>query len=290
VDAEFSDFSYHRELNPKIWDEKDVLKPAVRDKLLKIAKEFEEYLGIHVDVVNIVIAGSLANYNYTKFSDIDLHIFVNDKPFKNFKEALSELFISKKSLWNATHDIKIFDFPVEVYVKADGEKDISSGVYSVTDDSWVVKPNYDEPDIDETSVVNKAVDLMDMIDKAIETDASALENVKAKIKRLRQSGLEQGGEFSVENLSFKVIRRNGYLEKLYDTSVEKRDKELSLESQEIYEGYARTRDQVRSAIIKLNKKGWVISPDGERWKAKHLVKRMTLISSNLVNLINSIEH
>lgn len=36
----------------------------------------------------------------------------------------------------------------------------------------------------------------------------------ADIRRLRQAGLAQGGEFSVENLAFKLLRSRGKIDKL----------------------------------------------------------------------------
>ena len=38
-----------------------------------------------------------------------------------------------------------------------------------------------------------------------------IESIKAKLKRMRQSGLERGGEFSVENLAFKALRRSPFI-------------------------------------------------------------------------------
>jgi hypothetical protein len=35
-----------------------------------------------------------------------------------------------------------------------------------------------------------------------------------KLKKYRQGGLEKGGEHSIENLVFKVLRRNDYLQRL----------------------------------------------------------------------------
>ena len=60
------------------------------------------------------------------------------------------------------------------------------------------------------------------------------EALKQKIRRYRKTGLEGGGIYSVENLVFKVLRRNDYLKKLssiktlsYDASMSlfERDKE-----------------------------------------------------------------
>jgi hypothetical protein len=98
-----------------------------------------------------------------------------------------------------------------------------------------VRPDRKRPTIDSGAVREKSIELMQVIDDAIgpeECDSVCIDRVKEKIKKMRQCGLETGGEFSIENLAFKVLRRNGYIAKLWDASTEKRDLELSLEAQE----------------------------------------------------------
>ena len=54
---------------------------------------------------------------------------------------MKEYFDSKKSLWNQKHkDIKIFGFPIEVYVQDKNEPHASTGVYSLEKNEWKVKP------------------------------------------------------------------------------------------------------------------------------------------------------
>ena len=55
-----------------------------------------------------------------------------------------------------------------------------------------------------------------------------INNLKDKIKRFRQSGLDDGGEYSYENLTFKLLRRNGYIEKLINLKSEVIDNKLSI--------------------------------------------------------------
>ena len=65
-------------LNPKLWHD-DHLKPKLREKFLKIAKAFTDFLLpiIDVDVRDVTLTGSNANYNWTDKSDIDLHIVID---------------------------------------------------------------------------------------------------------------------------------------------------------------------------------------------------------------------
>jgi len=68
--------------------------------------------------------------------------------------------------------------------------------------------------------------LMDEIDEA--ENLGSITALKDKIKCMRRSGLGKGGEYSVENLSFKMLRNAGYLEKLNNMKTTKMDRELSI--------------------------------------------------------------
>jgi hypothetical protein len=57
------------------------------------------------------------------------------------------------------------------------------------------------------------------------------DKIKQKIKKMRKTGLETIGAYSVENLAFKVLRRNDYLEKLSKAKRKAYDKMLSLKEQ-----------------------------------------------------------
>ena len=56
-----------------------------------------------------------------------------------------------------------------------------------------------------------------------------IDKLKDKIKKYRSCGLERGGEYSNENLVFKFLRRNGYIQKLFDNKNELIDKTLSMQ-------------------------------------------------------------
>lgn len=233
-------------LNPYIWDEADQLRPEIRQHLMSIASEFEESLGIPVKVVDIIFTGSLANFNWSQYSDIDLHLVLDFGDIDENEELVSELMIAKKNVWNELHKIKIKGAEVELYGQDKDAPHEASGVYSILNDEWNVKPSRTEPKVDMGRVHEKATDMMDQIDNALDNPdcpTSCLQTLQDKIKRMRQSGLDKGGEFSVENLAFKVLRRNGYLELLWDRSVESTDQALSL--QEAFLDEAPIRDLER---------------------------------------------
>jgi predicted nucleotidyltransferase len=236
-----SSFRLQDELNPKFWNSQDdkieTMNPKVRERLLEIAYEFIDFLGVDVIVSDVVMTGSLANFNWSKYSDVDLHIIVDFKQFSEKELPLyEELFRLKKTLYNDKHNITIYGYDVELYVQDDVEKHYSSGEYSVLFDEWVSEPKKENVEIDTQSVKIKSEEWMKTIDDVIENakdesldDAKKLINrYKDKLKKYRTSGLEKGGELSNENLVFKVLRRNGYVAKLFDFQNEYIDKSLSL--------------------------------------------------------------
>jgi predicted nucleotidyltransferase len=148
-----SSFHLQDELNPKIWElpnerymsdpkgQDEIMVPKVRERLLEIAYEFIDFIGVDMVVDDVVMTGSLANYNWSKYSDIDLHILVDFKQFSEKELPLyQELFRLKKTLYNDKHNITIFGYDVELYVQDTSEPHTSSGEYSVLMDEWITKP------------------------------------------------------------------------------------------------------------------------------------------------------
>lgn len=233
-------------LNPKIWNDVDtdnpVLKNGIRVALLRIAGEFMDFLGEDLFVDDIRFTGSLANFNWSEFSDIDLHLYVDFSQFDPKDRAVyKELFQLKKTLFNTTHKITVKGYEVELYAEDVNETHFSTGVYSVLFDEWVHKPEKEQVKIDREFLIKKVSGVMDTIDNLMEDIVDddldiALEKIekfKDKLKKYRSSGLEKDGEFSYENLVFKFLRRNQYIDKLYDFKNKLMDKKLSLENQEV---------------------------------------------------------
>ena len=132
------------ELNPEIWltsKKESKMKPEIRERLLDIANQFVEFLDVPVFVDDIIMTGSLVNYNWSNYSDVDLHIIVDFTQFpKEQIELFQKLFTLKKILFNTNHNITIKNFEVELYAQDEKEIHTSSGVYSVLYDEWITKP------------------------------------------------------------------------------------------------------------------------------------------------------
>ena len=215
----------NKRLNPKIW-ENDDLKPEVKQSLLKIAQAFEKFVGVDLDVVVYTITGSNANYTWTAFSDLDLHLIIPGTP----TDEQRELFTAKKALWGEQHDISIKGLPVECYVQGQDEPHHSTGVYSIKNDSWSVMPKKVKPKIDDASVEAKKDGILRDIESALlSRDLEKLRTVKDKISQMRKAGLARAGEWSVENLVFKILRNLGLIDQITDKIRELEDQELSLE-------------------------------------------------------------
>ena len=123
-----------------------------------------------------------------------------------------------------------------MYTQDVTEPHYSSGVYSVLYDKWIVEPVEENVSIDDRKILEKSRGWMNLIDelesKYYTEDPQKLiqqiDKVKNKLKKFRGDGLEEGGEFSYENLSFKFLRRSGYLKKLFSLKNRLIDSSLSI--------------------------------------------------------------
>lgn len=218
----------NKRLNPKIW-EGDKLKPEVVAKLKDIAAAFEEFIGVDLEVTDYTITGSNANYTWTQYSDLDLHLIIKGTP----TDEQRELFNAKKALWGEQHDITIKGLPVECYVQGEDEPHHSTGVYSIISQSWLVEPKKIKPEVDDAAVEAKKDAAMHEIETAmLSKDLEKLRTVKDKIVKMRKAGLERAGEWSVENLVFKILRNLGLIDQITEKIRELEDQELSLEHQD----------------------------------------------------------
>ena len=224
-------------LNMNVWQSESRIKPEVGSRLIQIALDFIDSLDIaHEDVIDIVLTGSLANYNWTEYSDIDLHILMDYRDIDDNTDLVRDFFNAKKADWNKIHRIIIKEHEVEIYIQDINEPHISTGIYSLLEDQWLAKPSKRTPKIDYRSVEIKAKDLMNQIDKI--KDLLEKENYEAaynvgdmlrdKIKKLRRCGIMEKGVYSTENLVFKVLRNNEYIKKLLDTRISAYDNMMSL--------------------------------------------------------------
>ena len=149
-------FTRHKDLNPQIFDENKKLRKEVRSKLLVIANDFIDSLNIdHIDSEDILLVGSIANYNWNPYSDVDIHITYDFNDIDADYDLVSEFFLAKKSEWNQEHNVKIYGYDVELYGQDVKSENVSGGIYSVLKDEWISEPQPEDYEISEESLINK---------------------------------------------------------------------------------------------------------------------------------------
>ena len=244
VQAQFEpikSFYLKNDLNRDVWDDNDKLDEEIREQLIRIGEDFYEGLELSVEIVDIAFCGSLCNYNWSEYSDVDLHIIVKFDDINEDHELVEKMVDYAQKVWNDQHDITIKEFDVEIAVQ--DEEDLygaieggrMGGVYSLLNDEWIKKPNKEDFTPDEDLIRKKASDIMTTV-KELEEDYGSgveydelmkkLKKVWKKVKDGRQAGLDREGEYSIENLVFKLLRRNGYIQRIMDVRRKAYDKQF----------------------------------------------------------------
>ena len=165
---------------------------------MNIVEEFMEGLDLDLELKDIIVTGSIANYNWSKFSDIDLHILIDFSEVNENEEMVKKFFDAVRSNWNKLHNILVKGHEVEIYVQDEHEPHVSTGVYSLMNDRWIVKPKKVRPAIDRYTATKKMKQMAREVDKLsrlydnklYEKSFDLASNLKEKLKRMRRSGLE----------------------------------------------------------------------------------------------------
>lgn len=227
-------------LDSKLWDGLE-LDSKVRKDLLRIGEDFFDSTDIKAPIVDIVLCGSLCNYNWSeKYSDFDLHIIVNFDEIDEDYELAEKLCDLSKKKWNWEHDIKIKGYDVEVAIQDNKElyKEMKAGkmggVFSLKNNEWIKIPKKVNFVPNENLIKIKAKNFMleiDDIEKESKTkDYDSIKNrikkVWDKIKKIRKESLDEEGEYGLGNLVFKTLRRNEYLTKIVNLKTSTYDKQF----------------------------------------------------------------
>lgn len=232
-EVDLSSFKKKDSLVPSIWKDEDTLNSKVRLKLLDIADDFWEFVNITwVEPKGIILTGSICNFNWSKFSDIDLHLIVDFDEIDDRDDFVRDYMDTKKNEWNNEHkSLKIMDYPVELYVQNIDEIPEAGGIYDLEENKWLRKPNKDDIKpigLNKFSIKDRAATIMTIIDdmwdvlnstddmydiRQLGKDASKLWD---KVKKMRKNSLSKNGEGGAGNIVYKVMRRMGYLDKIFD--------------------------------------------------------------------------
>ena len=234
-EVEPESFEKQPELDPKIWGD-GKLNKKISKRLMKIANEFLDGLDIDVTMEDLRLTGSLANYNWSKYSDVDLHIVVDFSKISDDTELVESFFDGARWRWNELHDIFIHGHEVEIFVENVGHVTHSSGIYSITEGDWVVAPTPDKIRFDYSTARKKADAIQtetNLIEKFAQKKPRAavksIKRLKQKIRMMRKAGLHSPDqEYSAENIAFKILRREETLDKLSQMQYDAYDAVLSI--------------------------------------------------------------
>jgi len=264
----FEESNYYNDtLHPQFWDEfefkEDVLKP-----ILKIVDDFvKDDAHISPEMVeDVQLTGSLANYNYSEYSDLDVHILLDFADINKDEEIVKRALDGKRFIWNLRHDIKFNGHEVELYFQDIHEPHVASGLFSLSGNRWIKKPKYEKPEVDHEDVVKKAESFkreFDLLDDALDNISDEKEfslinrrakKLKEKIMRMRKEGLAGKGEFSVENLAFKNLRNDQTIARLNDLIIKSYDLMYSKEELKEKAGLEEWEKAMLSALGTKNDK------------------------------------
>lgn len=231
-EVDLSSFKKRDSLPPGIWKDEETLDSRVRLKLLDIADDFWEFVNLTwVEPKGIIITGSICNFNWSKFSDIDLHLIVDFNEIDEKTEFVKQYLDSKKNEWNTEHEgLKIMGFPVELYVQNISDNVEAGGIYDLEENAWIRRPNphtIKSIGLNKFNIKDKAAEIMTIIDDMYDklsttTDGHEIEEIGDdahylwdKVKDMRKKSLSKNGESGSGNIVYKVLRRTGYLDKLF---------------------------------------------------------------------------
>ena len=229
-------FEVNDTLEPEVWENEKII-PEVRKALLKIANDFLIDFPFKIDVEDITLTGSLANYNWSVYSDVDLHIVLDFSQVDENEDLVTGFFRNLQTNWNNRHDIYMKNYEVEIYFQDSREPHLSTGIYSIQNDDWLVKPKPESVSIDYANIEKKAEDIIHRIDHIEQMMADeegdavldTIDRLRAKIRNMRKTGLAGAGQYSVENLAFKVLRRSEELGRLASLKVRAYDELMTIQ-------------------------------------------------------------
>jgi hypothetical protein len=210
-------YQFHDELSDKIWED-GAIKEKIKNRLIEISYLWMKEADLPENIIeDIVLTGSFAGYNYTEFSDIDIHIII-DKDKLGCEELIDDFLFDKKKIFGEKHNITIDGSDVEVYAQDINEKiPKNEAVYSLLNNKWIIEPSKEKKETTDVKLIKKSRYYRKLIKRLIkEGNIKKMINFKEKIRKMRQTGLQREGEFSVENIVYKDLRNRNLLDKLDD--------------------------------------------------------------------------
>jgi predicted nucleotidyltransferase len=236
-------FSYNDKLHDFFWKKKNgnyEFNSLVRKKILKMINIFCESVDVKTFIKDIQLTGSLANYNYTKYSDLDIHILLDFNEISDDYDLIKARLELECWKWNEEHEVAINDFEVQVYFQDVNEPHEASGLFSLGKSKWIKRPKHNPPEIDEKDLSKKTKRFEDIIDD-FEDKLGKSKSIKEfkkihccssklldKIKKTRKDSLYIDGEFGIGNLVFKNLRNSEHIKELKQIIIDSYDSIFSI--------------------------------------------------------------
>ena len=252
-------------LNPQFWTEDQVIKQNIRVALLKVADKFYDNLDLGIDYQDVALVVSLANYNWHDKSDFDVHIVIDFTKVSDDIKLVKRAMDAARHKWNLLYDLEIKGHPVQMYIQDIDQHNESKGRYSLLNNQWINKPSKDEPQIDKQFIISKASSIIQQIyylqeqlknEKNIAKVQQAANDLKWKLLQARRAAINQGGQYSQDNLIYKYLRKNGYIQKLYQISKQayKKGWKHSISSQNKRRKYMKIRKSTLQEMVRQQAK------------------------------------
>lgn len=221
---------YNRTLCPELWDRYQHLDPRARLNLLRMAYDFYEKTKFPAKIIDVYLMGSVANYNWSPESDVDVHIMIDYNQLGMPPETANKAVKTAGAQWNQEHDVLVKGHKVELNIQnATEKKPYVTGVYSLVKDQWIRKPSLQIPQLDKRTIQLQFMGMKTYIDEVIASgDRERMKEAKKYVDAYRQFGLDTQGELSYENIVFKVLRSRGLIKKLKDSINITYDREMSV--------------------------------------------------------------
>lgn len=247
---------YNEKLCPALWDNNEMLDVEVRIGLLKVAEDFYKHTEFSAPIVDVYLMGSIANYNWTTESDVDVHIMIDFNNLGIPPNTVKEVVKTASANWNAEHEVIAKGHKVELNIQDINEqKPHVTGIYSLKQNMWIRKPVKQNVQINKMLVQAKYKAMKKYIEAVISSgDREAMKQTKKYIDAFRQYGLDTGGEMSVENIVFKALRAKGFLTNLKTASIDVYDNEMSIK--ETNYKNIRSRHPQLPTIVSTNSIPW----------------------------------
>ena len=107
IELDTSNLKIKDHLHPEFW-KNEGLNAVIRERLLEIADDIFTNLELPTEIVDILLTGSIAGFNWHALSDIDMHILLDFREIDENFDLVKDLLDAKRIQWNKTHKIMIW--------------------------------------------------------------------------------------------------------------------------------------------------------------------------------------